>query len=150
MPAVITLREPQVLLKPDLQALLKRAVEAGSFLAPSGWDTVAADIIGFVTDRNQFMILGAENGEWKGVVLGYLPVGNLFPYPTVVCIYNEGTRELSRALQDELLETLTTNGYTRMLAVNASGHEDAVWQRGLTPQGATSKIVGSLALFEVK
>lgn len=150
MPVVIELTNPQVLAKADLQALLKSAVEAGSFLAPNGWDTVAPDIINFVVDPNQFMILGAENGEWKGCVLGYFPVGNLFPYPTVVCIYNQGSRELSRAMRDQLLETLLVKGYTKMLAVNTSGHEDAVWQRGLTPQGATSEIVGSLALFEVK
>lgn len=148
--AAFVLRDPRALAKPEILNLLKRAVEAGTFLAPNGWDTVARDIVNFVVDENQFMILGIQDGKFVGCVLGYFPGGNLFPYPTVVSIYNEGSRETSRELRDELLETLMNAGYTRMLAVNTSGHEDGVWLRGLTPEGATGSIVGSLAMFEVK
>ncbi len=57
---VINLRDPQVLAKADLQALLKRAVESGVFLAPQGFDTVAEDIFNFVVEPHMIMILGAE------------------------------------------------------------------------------------------
>lgn len=146
---VITLRNPQALLIPDIQNLLKRAVESGVLLAPAGFDTIAQDIFNFVTDPRQFMILGAEQGAFKSVAMGYLPVGNLFPYPTVVMFYNEGSRALSRETQDHLMDFITSNGYTRMLAVNSSGYADRTWLKGLTPSGASSDIVGSLAMFEV-
>lgn len=148
--ATLVLRDPRALMKPDVQDLLHRAVDSGLFLAPNGWDTVAQDMINFVVDPNQFMILGVQNGKFAACLMGYFPGGNLFPYPTVVCIYNEGDRSLSKEMQDQLLETLLAAGYTRMLAVNTSGHEDQVWLRGLTPEGAKGSIVGSLAMFEVK
>lgn len=147
---VIELRTPQALLKPDLQAFLRRAVESGTFLAPAGFDTVAEDIWNFVIDPQQFMFLGAEKGEWKAIAIGYLPVGNLFPYPTIVLFYNEGSRALSRAVGDQLMDFIVSRGYTRILAVNSSGREDKVWMRGLTPDGAISHIAGSLAVFEVE
>jgi hypothetical protein len=147
---VIELRNSRALLIPDIQNLLRRAVESGTLVAPSGFDSVAQDIFNFVNDPQQFMLIGMEAGGAKAVVMGYLPVGNMFPYPTVVLIYNEGTRKLSRLLRAELLDFITSHGYTRMLAVNSSGHADAGWLKGLTPVGATSEIVGSLALFEVE
>lgn len=147
---VIELRNPHVLAKPDVQQLLKRGVESDVFIAPNGFETVAQDIFNFVVQKHQFMLLGAENGAFKGVILGWFPTGNLFPYPSIVLFYNEGSRALSREMQDYLLDFIVSNGYTRMLAVNSSGHKDEVWLKGLTPQGASSKLAGSLAVFEVK
>lgn len=147
---VIELRKPEALLIPDIQSLLKRGVEAGTFLAPGGFDSVAQDLFEFVTDPRQFMFLGAQDGKFQAVILGFLPTGNLFPYPTIVMIYNEGSRKLSRMMGEALMDFIVSNGYTRVLAVNTSGYPDEVWLRGLTPAEAKSSIAGSLALFEVK
>lgn len=147
---VIELRNPQALAKGDIQQLIRRAVEAGPFLAPHGFDIVAPDIFQFVTDPRQFMFLGAEEGKFKCVVLGFLPTGNLFPYPTIVLFYNEGSRALSRLVQERLLDHILSNGYTRILAINGTGHSDTVWLKALTPEGVHSEIAGSLAFFEVK
>lgn len=147
---VIELRNINALVKPDILNLLKRAVESGHLLTPYGFDSVAQDMINFVKDPRQFMFLGAENGQFKACAMGFLPNGNLFPYPTIVLLYNEGSRALSRAVQSDMMDFIVSNGYTRVLAVNTSGHEDAVWQRGLTPKDAKSEKVGSLVLFEVK
>lgn len=147
---VVRLTDPQALFVPQLAQLLKRAVESGTLLAPGGFDSVTKDIFDFTTDPNQFMLLGAEKGDFKAVVLGFFPNGSLFPYPTVVLIYNEGTKDLSVAMRNKLLDTLVSRGYTRMLAVNASGYTDKAWMKTLTPTGATSKIIGSLGMFEVK
>ena len=146
----ILLRNPNALMQPDIQQLLKRAIDKGTFLAPGGFDTVAQDIINFVTDPRQFMVLGAEDGKFKCVCVGYLPVGNLFPYPTIVMIYNEGSRALSVDVQAEVMDFMVSNGYTRCLAVNTSGHSDAAWQKVLTLPEVKSEKVGSLVLFEVK
>ncbi len=148
--AVTELRQLNALTIPDIQLLLKNAVESGALLAPNGFDTVAQDMINFVVNDHEFMLLGAENGKFRAVVMGYLPVGNLFPYPTVVLFYNEGTRKLAREMQDALLDFMLGRGYTRMLAVNSSGKKDEVWLRGMTPEGALSYITGSLVMFEVE
>lgn len=147
---VIELRNVNALLIPDIQQLLKRAVTAAPFLAPAGFDNVAQDLMNFIIDPNQFMILGAESGKFQSVVLGYFPVGNLFPYPTIVLFYNEGSRKLSRATQNEVMDIVLSHGYTHLLAINSSGRKDEVWLRGLTAEGGTGKIAGSLAIFEVK
>lgn len=146
---VIEIRNPYALTVRDVQELLKRAVESGALLAPNGFDSVAEDIFHFVTDQTSFMLLGAEKGSFKSVVLGYYPSGNLFPYPTVVLMYNEGSKELLTATKEALLDNLVAHGYTKMLAVNSSGHTDKAWLKVLTPDEATSKIIGSLAMFEV-
>lgn len=150
MTYAMLLRNPQALMIPEIQQLLKRAIDQGTFLAPGGFDTVAQDIFNFVTDHRQFMILGAEDGKWKACCMGFLPAGNLFPYPTVVMIYNEGSRELSKEVQAEAMDFMVSNGYTRALAVNTSGHTDKAWQKVLTPEGAKSERVGSLVMFEVE
>jgi hypothetical protein len=147
---VIELREPRALLIPDIQNLLKRALLSIDIVAPNGFDAVAADLFEYVTNPTHFMLLGAEEGTFRSVIMGFLPHGNLFSYPTIVVMYNEGSRALSKATQDELLDFLLARGYTRMLAANSSGHPDDVWLRGLTPAGATSEIIGSLAMFKVK
>ncbi len=147
---VITLREPRALVKPDLAALLKRAVESGVFLAPNGFDMVAEDIFNMVVDEGQFLILGAEKGQWKAVIMGYFPGTKMFPYPTIVNFYNEGSRALSREMGAYLMDFIVEHGYTQVLAVNSSGHADEVWLKGITPKGATSYITGSLAMFEVE
>lgn len=146
---IIELRRIEALAIPQIQSLLKRAVESDVLLTPHGFDSVAKDLIDFVKEPSMFMLLGAEKGEFKSVLLGYYPTGNLFPYPTVVLLYNEGSRALSRATRTKLMDICVAAGYTRVLAVNSSGREDAVWRRGSTPEGATSRFVGSLALFEV-
>lgn len=146
---VIELRNPQALNAPDLVMMLKRAIDSGALLAPGGFDTVAVDIFDFVTNPNSFMLVGFEAGHFKSLVLGYFPVGQLFPYPTVILFYNEGTKKLCNATKKKLLDTLVARGYTQMLAVNSEGHPDDVWLRGLTPAGATSRIIGSLGMFEV-
>lgn len=146
---VIELRNERALLIPDIQNLLRRAVESGIFLAPGGFDSVALDIWNFVTDERQFLLLGAEKGAFRACAAGYLPAGNLFPYPTVVMFYNEGSRALSRALSTQVMDFVISHGYTRLLACNTSGGQDEVWQKALTPKGAASSKVGSLVLFEV-
>lgn len=145
----IVLRNPRALLIPDVMNLLKRAVESVNLCAPGGFDSVAQDIINFVADDQQFMILGAEDSTFKAVILGFFPTGNLFPYPTVMLYYNEGSRELSKVMRDKVYEYLLGSGYTRMVCINMSGYPDEIWMRALKVDGVTAKIIGSMAEFEV-
>lgn len=147
---VIELRDPKALLIPDIQNLLRRAFDSVPMLTPYGFDSIAPDLFNFIVDDKQFMLLGAEGGKMKSVMLGYMPVGNLFPYPTLVLFYSEGSRQLAAEMRDQLLDLLASHGYTQMLAVNTSGYPDEVWLRGLRTEGVVSYIVGSLAMFEAE
>lgn len=147
---VIELRNPNALRLPALQHLLKRAVESEVLLSPDGFDVLAEDIFGFVMNPGQFMLVGSEKGEFRSLVLGYEPGSRMFPYPTVIMFYNEGSRALLTATKEKLLDIIIAKGYTKMLGVNGSKRRDGPWLRLLTPKGATSRIVGSMAIFEVE
>lgn len=147
---VIQLRNPAALLTPEIQNLLKNAIATNVLLAPGGFDTLAEDLLEFITSPNHFMIVGAEQGHFKGVLMGYFPTGQLFPYPTVILLYNEGSVALRKALQAKYVDIMLQRGYTQTLAVNGSGRKDAAWIKALTPEGAQSEIVGSLMLMSIK
>ena len=146
---IIELRNVRALLIPDLQNLLRRAVESGALISPLSFDDVAGDIVTFVTNENNFMLLGAEEGGFRAVILGQFPTSALFPHPVVILLYNEGSRALSRGMTDYLLDFIADHGYTQCLAVNSSKREDDVWLRALTPEGAQAYVHGSLCIFEV-
>lgn len=146
---VIELTVPQVLMAPEVQKILKAAISSDVLLAPGGFDTLAGDLIEFVESPNHFILLGAEDGAFKTVLMGYFPSGQLFPYPTVILFYSEGTPTLREATQQKYIDLMLSRGYTKTLAVNGSKRSDKAWQKVLTPEGTTSKIIGSLAMFEV-
>lgn len=147
---VIELRNPRALLLPALQGLLRRAVESEVLLSPDGFDVLAEDIFNFVMNPGQFMLVGSEKGEFKSLVLGYEPGSRMFPYPTIIMFYNEGSRALLKATRQKVMDIIVAKGYTKALSVNGSKRRDGPWLRLLTPKGATSRIVGSMALFEVE
>lgn len=147
---VIELRNANALRLPDLQGLIKRAVESEVLMTPYGFDSVADDIFSFVVNPTQFMLIGIEKGKYSSLVLGYEPTSKLFPYPTVIMFYNEGSRALLIATKQKLLDILTSKGYTKMLGINGTKRDDKLWLRLFTPKGATSRLVGSMAIFEVE
>lgn len=146
---VVEIRDPRALTVPALQDFLKRALESNALLTPFGFDAVAADIFDMAVNPTKFLFVGAENGEFRALTMGFLPDGNLFPFPTISLFYNEGSRELSREIREQTMDFVVSHGYTRLLAVNSSGHTDKAWLRGITPKGATADIIGSLVMFEV-
>lgn len=143
--------DPQALLRPEVQEILRSAVESGVLLAPYGWDTVAPDLIEFAVNPDHFMVLATEGGRFAACALGYFNTSNLFPYPTIVMYHTKGkvTAATRRALSDKLLDIIVSRGYTSALALNGSGHPDAVWIRGLAPKGVTGEVVGSLVKLTV-
>lgn len=147
---VVELRDPRALMVPAMQTFLKRALESNALLTPYGFDAVAPDMFDMIVNPTKFMFVGAENGDFKALTMGFLPDGNLFPFPTISLFYNEGSRELSRAIRADTMDFVVSHGYTRLLAVNSSGNTDKAWLRGLTPEGATADIIGSLVMFEVE
>lgn len=146
---IIQLRNPNALLVPAVQRILKAAIESDALVAPGGFDTIAQDILDYVTLDNHFLLLGAENGEFKAMLMGHFPAGQLFPYPQVIVLYNEGTKALKTAIQQKYIDIMLERGYTKTLAMNGSGRSDKAWLKALTPPNAKASVLGSVMLMEV-
>lgn len=149
---VVQVRNPRALMIPEVQQLVKQAVESNIIAAPGGFDSVAKDVFDYVTQEHQFMLLGAENGHFKTLVMGFMPNGNLFPYPSVVLFYAQPktTKALRDATSAKLLDILVSAGYTSAWAFNATGNTDAAWSRFFTIPGRTSiKPLGTVMEIKV-
>ncbi len=144
MPKVILLRNPRALLVPNVAVLLKRAVEGTEHVAPGGIDTTATEFFRYTTDESMFLFLGIEKGTPKGLVMGYFPDSALFPLPMVTLIYNEGTKALSKKMQEAVVEHISAHGYSKFWAMNATGRSDAVWIRALTPKGVKGHTIATV------
>lgn len=150
MPQVILVRNPHVLFVPEVQEVLKRTLASNAMIAPGGLDSVAEDLFAFTTRPDHFFYLGAEDGKFKAVAMGYLPSGKMFPYPTIVAFYNEGSKALARQLKEQLLDRLLKDGYTKVWAVNGTGRPDEVWLRAFELDNKTrGSVKGSLIELEV-
>lgn len=148
---VIELKNPKALMVAEIQGLFKRMTEKVSFAAPGGFDSIAPDLFRYVTSDDYFVVLGFEDGAPKSLAMGFFPADNIFPYPTITVVYNEGTPALVKALGAKLLDTLMQRGYSRAWAINASGKPDRAWQRLFRLPGQTQvKRLGSVMEFRVE
>lgn len=146
----IELKNPKALSVPMVQNLFKRALESVNIAAPGGFDSVAEDIFRYVQHDGYFVVLGAENGEFKSLAMGFFPSDNIFPYPTVTLVFNEGSRGLLKATVRKMVDIVLERGYTKVWAFNASDHSTAAWKRlFLTPEGYANTI-GEVVEFGVK
>ena len=144
MPRAVLLRNPRALLIPDVAILIKRAVERTKHVAPGGIDTTAKEFFDYTTDEDMFLFLGMEDGAPKGLVMGYFPDSALFPLPMVTLIYNEGTKALSKTMQEAVVDHISTHGYSKFWAMNATGKSGAVWIRALTPKGVKGRKIATV------
>lgn len=134
---VIQVRNPQTFLVGETQGLLQRAIERTVHMAPGGFDSIALDVYNMITSDLSFLFLGAEDGKFRLLIMGYLPNNNLFPYPTILSFYNEGSRALRDLGKEKLLDFLVSKGYTSAWAVNSSRHRDDVWRKAFEVPGRT-------------
>lgn len=147
---VVELKNPKALLVPAVAGLFKRGFESVHFAAPGGFDSVAPDVYEYVESDGYFVFIGAEDGQFKSLAMGFYPSGNLFPYPTVVLVYNEGSPALRVATIRKMVDNLLERGYTSLWAINASEHDTKVWQRLFhRGMGGTSRVIGEVVEFSV-
>jgi hypothetical protein len=148
---VIELRNPKALMVAEIQGLFKRMTERVSFAAPGGFDSIAPDLYRYVTSDGYFVLLGFEDGSPKALAMGFFPADNIFPYPTITVVYNEGSPGLVQKLGLKLLDTLMQRGYSRAWAINASGKPDRAWQRLFRLPGKTVvQRLGSVMEFRIE
>lgn len=150
MPTVVQIKNPQALLAPEVELVLRAAVGSVEFAAPAGFDSIALDLYKWVTNDNFFLLIGFEAGVAKSVVMGFFPADRIYPYPTVTLFYSKGSRELLRQTGTALLDLLLSRGYTAAWAVNASGRSNEAWMRLFRIPGKTNiKVLGSVMQLSV-
>lgn len=145
MAEVIQLKNPRALLAPEIEKILRAATASDAFVAPVGFDSVAADIFEMVTNENSFILVGFEEGEAKAVTWGFFPASRMFPYPTITMFYSVGSKALLGLMRERLLDVLLERGYTKAWAVNITGKSNAAWQKVFTVPGKTKiEVLGSV------
>lgn len=137
MITTIQLKNPRALLAPEVEKILRHAVDSSAFVAPAGFDSVAGDLFSLVTSDNYFIIIAFDGAEAKAVTWGFFPANRMFPYPTVQVFYSEGSKAILQALREKLLEVLLTRGYTKAWAVNITGNSDEAWTKVFEVPGKT-------------
>ena len=81
----------------------------------------------------------------------YIPARNaLEQVPQVMHFYSEGGRKETRALVDEVLNTVKAKGYNTLRAINGSGRRDAAWLRAFRHKDWMQNPVKTVYDFEVK
>lgn len=145
MAEVIQLKNPRALLAPEVEKILRAATASNAFVAPVGFDSVAADLYQMVTQDNNFILIGFEAGQAKAVTWGFFPANRMFPYPTVTMFYSEGSKALLGLMRERLLDVLLQRGYTTAWAVNITGKSDAAWTKVFEVPGKTKvSVLGSV------
>lgn len=124
---VVRLTKPEALDNPDVNALFERAYETNSI---GQWsDAAREELQAAITSEALLVLVGVEEGQFKGCVICGMPVSAFFPTPIVYQYACFGSAELRHELGRKLVDILVDNGYTKCHGVNATGKADSVYGR---------------------
>lgn len=143
------IRNPYALADPELAALMERSYNSVPRSHDTPYAAVVAELAGYVTHADQFMMVGYEDYFPKAICYGDLPNSRLFPHPILHVLYNEGSRACARVLREAVLDYLLSAGYTSLMVLNGTGREDRIWLRTMLLPGSKSRPLGSLHLLEL-
>jgi hypothetical protein len=146
---ILTLRDPNALANPSFQTFLQTALSS-NFSVNSNLSDVVQELVAYMTQPNMFMLVGMEDGEFRGLLLAHLPLSRMFPVPMITFLYSAGTPELRIALCDRIMDIFVSHGYTKSWAWNSSGHSDKAWEKVLDTGRNQFKRLGSVYSVEVK
>lgn len=95
------------------------------------------------------ILLGFEDDVLRGGGVTLLPGSPLMVAPQVVFAYNEGSRELGKALQAEAVAFIRAAGYSKFLYVNRTDNPDEVHFRAWRDVTKNARHYGSMIEMEV-
>lgn len=143
---VVQIKNPISFTVPEVGELVEKAVK--STLRVENASDIAPDVLKMVYDENAFIFLGVEDGHFKLLILGFLPALKLFPHPTIVTFYNEGSRALRDLGKMKLMDFIQAHGYNSAWGVNGTGKSDEAWKRVFGQGAVEINRVGTV--FEFK
>lgn len=146
--SVVNLSNTNALLQPDVQAFFKKALPPGNLLIPLGFDGNPEPVVNAITAPNGAVLIGLEDGEWKGMAMVGLPNGVDQTDPYVGHFYNEGKAALRDELIKAVVDFVVQNGYTSFVVLNGSGKADEAWIKMFRKAGEPTK-VASIYRFKI-
>lgn len=142
---VVRVQNPKILGVKEIQELFTKAFKDNPF---TSFEDAAEDFVALVADPQVGVFIGAEKGEFKGLVIIVLPMNKLAPLPQVYQFHSSGSSALKKALIKAGVDFVVENGYTRFLALNVTSKADEAYGK-LFKVAGKSKKVGSLLEFEI-
>lgn len=146
---IIVLRDKNALANPSFQQFLQEAL-AANFNVNGNLVDVAQELMAYIENPNMFMLVGMEDGEFRGLLLAHLPLSRLFPVPMITFLYCAGSKALRIGLCDRIMDIFVSHGYTKTWAWNSSGHSDKAWEKVLDTGRNVFKRLGSVYSVGVK
>lgn len=146
------IKNPNALANPALVDLFRRGITAQKEAAPYGIDRCAEDIFNFVNDPQFVTVVGVVEGEFTTLMINVLPSTQIFPFPTVLMIYNDakaGT-EVRAAVEERMIDIMLEKGYTQYRTANMSGHSDKAWERALSSPRLSFAKMGTMYDVRIK
>lgn len=128
MATVARLTDPKVLLNLKVQDLF-RAAFMDNPIVPEGFDANAGEFVRMVQSPGTHVLLGADDGELRGLAIVVMPQDKLVGKPQVFHFYCDKSLPLRKALIRKVVDTVLQNGYTTFYAMNATDKPDSVWAR---------------------
>lgn len=148
MVEVVRLRDPRALDAAPLQELMVKAFPEGQNLLPQGYVANPEMFKRIVEFDHLHLLVGAEKGEFKGLVLIVMPASAFIVEPQVGHFYNGGSAAMRDALIEKTVSTIVGKGYTTFRAQNMTDASDEAWMRIYKKAGKAEKI-GSIFKFEI-
>ena len=145
--STIRVFNPKAVFVPAIADLFRRGF-ADSPVVPGGFDEAIHEFVNIIQDPKSGVFLASEDATPVGFLIVSLPRNALVPYPQVLHLYSEGKPKVAEGLIDMGLAFITSHGYTRFWALNASRKPDEVWMRALRHAGVATPLA-TLMEFEV-
>lgn len=123
---------------PEIGPFLLRAVEANK--APNPEEVLQEVRARLNTDPYLAVFVGVDEAGKFGMSVLLLPSSHFAPGPQVLSIYNEGAHSTVRELIEEMKKFVEMNGHKKLVGINLSGRDDAVWARAFRAAGPATMI----------
>jgi hypothetical protein len=148
MAQVARLTDPNTLLRPEVQDLFTRAF-AGGDIIEGGFERAVEDIVRLITNPGNIVLVGAEDGQLRGLAILVMPSDKICDKPQIFHFYIDNSLPMRKAMIQKIVDTMLAAGYTKWWAINHTNRPDSVWAR-MFRSAVTSKRVGSIMEMTVK
>lgn len=137
---ILVLKNPKAMEVPAIKGLFDRGIAKSAW---AGMDGAVDELRNLIQSPTAGVILGEENGCFRGFSLVLLPQSKLDTIPQVIHIYNEGTKSLRRKIVQATVDFIEKAGYNKLWAMDFTGRSRA-WDRAMKPEGWSLKQIGRI------
>lgn len=145
MTRVVRLTNPEAFKRDEVQALFREAFESNMMAT---YDKAIGELVAISSDPLVALLVGAEKGELRGLVIACLPRSTLTATPSVYHFYNSGSAKLREALVKATVDFFLEAGYTRFWAINTLGDNDEAYAKLFRSAGEARRL-GSFLEFSI-